>query len=429
MKKLLASLLACAMLLSLAACGGGSGSGSGTGAAGSAGGNADGKVHLTFFNTKSEIQAAMTEMADAYNASHDDVYMEIYYSNDTVAAHMATKYASNDPYVISMVDTKDIYSLGPEHAIDLSDQPYVPNTTEAVEIDGKVLGVPICVEGRGLIYNADPIEAITGETFDPTKYATLDAFKGLLDQLKAGGMEAPVGIMKEDWSLGAHFLAEVYEKRPDIDTFLADMKAGKVDLMQDAMFNGLMDTFDTLKANNYAAASPIAAEREVSEQKLAEGEIAFMYGGCWDWSVLNAYDYSENMGIMPVPENTDTDYNTKLIGAGSKYLMIDNTVSEEQQQAAKDFLTWLFTTDEGNKWLTEDFAMVPAYSNISAENLDPLGSSISKYYSEGKMFPGYNYTPDDHYSKLGAEMQKYLADQCSREDLASAIEAYWTTVQ
>ena len=54
-----------------------------------------------------------------------------------------------------------------------------------------------------------------------------------------------------------------------------------------------MDFFDVMKDNNYAKSSAISAEREVTEQKLAEGEIAFMFGGNWDWSVLNQYDYTE----------------------------------------------------------------------------------------------------------------------------------------
>ena len=70
-----------------------------------------------------------------------------------------------------------------------------------------------------------------------------------------------------------------------------------------------MDFFDVMKDNNYAKSSAISAEREVTEQKLAEGEIAFMFGGNWDWSVLNQYDYTENMGLMPVPQNTDDGSN------------------------------------------------------------------------------------------------------------------------
>ena len=40
----------------------------------------------------------------------------------------------------------------------------------------------------------------------------------------------------------------------------------------------------------------------------------------------------------------------------------------------------------------------------------------------------YDYDPDDHYSKLGMEMQRYLADQCTREQLAEAIQNYWANV-
>ena len=423
MKKTLVFVLAAVMLLSLAACGGGGDT------AGGGGGNS-GDIQVTIFNTKSEINSAMEEMAAAYSESHEGVHIEVYMSNDTVAAHMATKYASNDPYVISMVDAKDIYSLGPEHAIDLSDQPYVANTSDAIEIDGKVLGVPFCVEARGVIYNATAIEAITGAQFNPDDYKTLDAFKGLLDELVAGGMEKPVGIMKEDWSLAGHFLAEVYEMQDDMDAYVEDMRAGNVDLMSDARFNALLDYFDVMKEYNYAASSPVAAERETSEMMLAEGQLAFMFGGNWDWAQMAAFETSEKIGMMPVPQNTSDNWNTVMMGGGSKYLFVDNaaSISDEQRQAAKDFLTWLFTDAEGNKWLTEDFMLVPAYTNIAATSLDPLGAAVNEYFVNGKTVMGYNFLPDDHYSKMGAEMQKYLAGQCTREELASAIETYWTSL-
>lgn len=428
MKKLLSLALASAMMLSLAACGGG-GDNPGAGGGGGGGGK-PGDVEVTIFNTKSEIQAPMEQMASEYSASHEGVHIEVYMSNDTVAAHMANKYASKDPYVISMVDAKDIYSLGPEHAIDLSDQPYVANTSDAISIDGKVLGIPFCVEARGLMYNASAIEKITGKTFNPDDYKTLDAFKGLLAELKAGGMEAPVGIMKEDWSLAGHFLAEVYEMQNDMDAYVADLKAGKVNLMSDARFNALMDYFDVMKENNYAAASPIAAERETSEMKLAQGEIAFMFGGNWDWAQMAAFETSEKIGMMPVPQNTSDKWNTVMMGGGSKYLFVDNadSITEEQRKAAKDFLNWLFTDPAGNKWLTEDFMLVPAYTNIAAASLDPLGAAVNEYFVSGKTVMGYNFLPDDHYSKMGAEMQKYLAGQCDRAALAASIEAYWKSV-
>ena len=387
---------------------------------------ADDKVSITIFNSKMEVQSQFEEMAEKY-AEDNGINVEVYYSNDTVAAHLATKYSSGDPYTLAMVDAKDVYSLAKDHAIDMSDQEWVKNTNYAIGIDDQINGFPMCVEARGLIYNADAIEAITGETFNPDDYKTLDSFKELIEQLKEGGMETPTGIMKEDWSLGGHFLSQVSEEQPDVEEFITKLHEGEADLINNEKFNSLMDFFDVMMENNYAKDSAIAAEREVTEMMLAEGEIAFMYGGNWDWSVINAYDYTENMGMMPIPQNTDDGTNEKLVGGGSKYFMIDSsdTTTDEQRQAALDFLEWLADSEEGQKFITEDCALVPAFSNNENEVADPLGKSVKKYADEGAMIDNYNYMPDDHISLCGAIFQKYLAGQMDRAEFATEIEDYW----
>ena len=189
-----------------------------------------------------------------------------------------------------------------------------------------------------------------------------------------------------------------------------------------------MDTFDVLKEYNYAADSPVAAEREVSEQKLAEGEIGFMFGGNWDWSMINQYEYTENMGMMPVPQNTSDDTNTKLVGGGTKFMMIDNSsdTSDEQRQAAKDFLNWLVSDADGNSFLSEECAVVPAFSNIEAKSLDPLSTSVKSYADAGNMIAAYDHNPDDFITECGGIMQKYLAGKIDRAGLASELEGYWS---
>lgn len=425
MKKIIALILALTMVMALAACGGNGGSAP---AADNKGGE---EVVVTIFNTKSEITTQMEEMAEKYSAEHEGVKIEIYYSNDTVAAHMATKYASNDPYVISMVDAKDVYSLGAEHALDLSGEKWVEQTSQAISVDGKVYGFPVCVEARGIIYNADAIKNVTGKDFDPTSIKTTADFQALIDELIAGGMTDPCGIMKEDWSLGAHYLGQVFEQQADPDAYIAGIKDGSIKFIEDKKFNDLMDTFDVLKANNYAKAAPISAEREVTEQKLAEGEIAFMFGGNWDWAVINAYDYTENMGIMPVPNNSGDGTSDKLDGGGSKYYFIDNSeyITDAQREAAKDFLNWLVFEAEGQDFLVNTCALVPAFANITLPVSDPLGISVKAYADAGNLTPDYNYMPDDHYSKCGASFQKYLAGEIDRAGFAEELTAYWATAE
>ena len=257
MKKILTLLLISAMTIGLTACGGSASSSEAS----------DGKVAITIFNSKNEIQEHLEEAAAAYGEANN-VDIEVYYSQDTVSAHLATRYASEEPYTINMVDAKDVYTLGAQYGYDMSGSKWIDDTDYAITVDDKVIGFPVCIEARGVLYNADAIKTALGEDFDPDSIKTLDDFKAFLDRLVAAGMESPTAILKPDWSLAAHYLQHVYEERADVDGFMADLYAGKVDLMQDEKFNALMDTFDVLKAYNLFKEGPISAEDEQVHQAL-----------------------------------------------------------------------------------------------------------------------------------------------------------------
>ena len=139
MKKALALVLALTMVFALVACGGGNSGGS----------SASGET-LKIFNSKMEIQSQMEEMAAEYSKAKG-VNVEVYYSSDTVAAHMATRYASNEPYALAMVDAKDVYSLGAEHAVDLSGEKWVGACCPEIESCPRTFA---CRTAQGLILEA-----------------------------------------------------------------------------------------------------------------------------------------------------------------------------------------------------------------------------------------------------------------------------------
>ena len=423
-RKLLVALLSFVMVFAMTACGGGGG---GEEAEGS-GGAGDGKS-ITLFNSKNEIQENFEDLAKTYE-EETGVHVEVYYSQDTVAAHLATKYASKAPYTINMVDAKDIYSLGKQYGADMSGMDWVADTDYAISVDDKVLGFPTCIEARGILYNTAAIKEALGEDFDPSKIQTLDDFKAMCDQLKAKGMEAPTAILKPDWSLAAHYLQQVYEEREDPDAFVQDLYAGKVDLMKDEKFNALMDTFDVLKEYNMFKNEAITVEDDMVHKAMSEGQDAFQFGGCWEWNDLLTYDYNGPVGIMPVPQNLKDDYTGKLVGGGSKYFYVDASeyTSEADQEAGKAFLNWLATSDEGKKFVSDTCGMVSPFKSNTVECTNDIGKVVKEYVDAGNLVPNYDYDPDDHYSKLGIEMQKYLGDQFTREELAKAIQDYWANV-
>ena len=381
-------------------------------------------TELTVFNSKSEVQTQFEEEATAYSDAAG-VDMTVTMSNDPVITHMGTKYSSNDPYVLSMVDAKDIYSLTPEHGIDLADLDAAADTDYAIEIDGKVAALPFCVEARGVMYNKTAIEDITGEEFDPASVATLDDFKVLLDKLVEGGMEAPVAIMSEDWSLAAHYIAQVVEEQEDPEAYVQALCAGEGDIINNEKFNSLMDTFDVLMEYNYAKDAAATADRNTSEDMLAWGDVAFMFGGNWDWSLIVQSESDSEMGMMPVPQNTDDGTNEKLVGGGSKYFFIDSSVSEEQQQAAKDFLNWMAKDADGQDFITNKCALISPYKSNTLDVADPLSVCVKAYADAGSLIDNYLFFPDDHITMVGASMQKYLGGKIDRQGLADELTEYW----
>lgn len=415
-KRAISLTLTLAMILALVICG-------------SASASAAGKVSITIFNSKNEIQEHLEEAAEEYGKANG-VDIEVYYSQDTVSAHLSPRYAAKDPYTINMVDAKDVYSLGAIYGYDMTGEDWVSDTDYAISVDGKVVGFPVCVEARGILYNADAIEATLGEEFDPESIKTLDDFKAFLDRMVAGGMELPTAILKPDWSLAAHYLQHVYEEHTDVDAFIQDLYDGKVDLMQDAKFNALMDTFDVLKEYNYFKAAPISAEDALVHQVLSEGVDAFQFGGCWEWNDIIDYDYTGNIGLMPIPQNLEDEFTGKMVVFGSKYFYVDNSESttDEQRAAAVDFLNWFALSDDAKTLVSDTCAMISPFKSNDVPCANDIGVSVKKYADAGLTISSYDYDPDDHYSKLGMEMQRYLADQCTREQLAEAIQNYWANV-
>ena len=240
-----------------------------------------------------------------------------------------------------------------------------------------------------------------------------------------------------DWSLGAHYLALAYggqsPDRAKVDQFITDLKAGTVDLASNAVFNGLMDTFDLMKNYNIDKASPLSGTYERGPEVLGKGEVGIWFQGNWAWPQIHSFDTANGQyGFLPVPvSNNSEDFgNTQISAAVSKRILIDKEKSTPaQQEAAKKFLDWMVYQDKGQDFLVNQASVIPAFSNITLEPADPLGKSISEYIKAGKIEESMSALPADHWSKLGASMQKYLADVIDRQGLAQEIQAYWTNVK
>lgn len=443
MKKTAALVLTATMAMGvMTGCGGSSGTASTAGQAG--GSEAAGAVEvaegtaqkISFLNSKGEIQAALEDMAAAFEAK-TGIQVDILAcgAGEVPYTKITSMYNSGTAPTMAMLDTTDIVALAEEYALDLSDEAWIAECEDSVtKVNDKVYSFPFCIEGRGIIYNRAAIENTLGHEFDADSINSLDALKAVLEELRAAGMENPVVISKEDWSLGAHQLGFIYDAY-DGTTAGADEIIGKLtDGSQKAIeydrFNQFMDTMDVLLQYNINGKDPLGALYEQDPIYLADGDAAFWLNGCWAWPNLNdsGAEAEDGYGFIPwILGNDSSDFaNNGIQAAASKQVMIDKKqASAEEQAAAKAFIDWIVNDEEGQRMLVEDAAVIPACKNNTVEPLDPLGKDIKAKMAADKTFSASFIAPGDHWSVMGAEMQKYIAGQQTREDVASALDAYW----
>lgn len=443
LKKAAALVLTAAMAAGvLAGCGG---SGTSATAAQTAGGDGGavaaeaggGKAQkISFLNSKGEIQAALEDMAAAFEGK-TGIQVDILAcgAGEVPYTKITSMYNSGTAPTMAMLDTTDIVALAEEYALDLSDQAWIAECEDSVtKVNEKVYSFPFCIEGRGIIYNRTAIEEALGREFDADAVNSLESLQAILKELRAAGMENPVVISKEDWSLGAHQLGFIYDTY-DGTTAGADEIIGKLtDGSQKAIdydrFNQFMDTMDVLLQYNINGKDPLGALYEQDPIYLADGDAAFWLNGCWAWPNLSdsGADAEDGYGFIPWVLGSDaSDFaNTGIQAAASKQVMIDKKqASPEEQEAAKAFIDWIVNDAEGQRMLVEEAAVIPACKNNAVEPVDPLGKDIKTKMAEGKTFSSSFIAPGDHWSVMGAEMQKYIAGQQTREDVASALDAYW----
>ena len=164
------------------------------------------------------------------------------------------------------------------------------------------------------------------------------------------GIEKPVSLAKEDWSLGAHHLQYIYETYDGTSEgaakIIEELKNGDVKVESYDRVYELLDMFDVLKKYNVAKGDPLGADYDEMAIDLADGKTAFWFNGNWAWPNLEeaGAESEDEYGFLPYFMNNDPDdfVNSKIQASPSKQVMMDSIVATEKEQAAaKEFLNWI----------------------------------------------------------------------------------------
>jgi len=389
-----------------------------------------GGITLTFMNSKPEISEELENILDSWGEAHN-VKFE-FYETSTPGDTLTQKYASGDGPTLAVVDSLQIVEMGEEKMLPLNGEAWEDETTLGWYVGDNLYGMPLTVESQCLIVNKKAIEETLGREFDKNEYTTTEAFEGLLKELQENGMEGPMILLSEVWSIAGHLFAQLMNFQDGTAEgcyqFVDDIKAGK-DCFENEMFKNEMEIFRIYTEYNINKDDPLAAVYDLNCAYLVDGDAAIMSNGTWVWPDLAAMGANpDDFTIMAHPINNE-DLTGRVYAGATKFIVVDNTTAtEEQQAAAKDFLYYLTMTDEGQKALVEDCGIVSAFTNNPYAPEDPVNSALATdYMSEGLTVNTVPFgAPSDFPTIITPYIQKLVTGLGTDRELADALNEYWT---
>ncbi|MDT2704698.1 ABC transporter substrate-binding protein [Enterococcus dispar] len=425
-KKVGAGLLLSGVALTIAACGNSGDSGSGN-----SGGSSD-QTEIDIFQFKVEFKDQFEKLAKEYEEKNPDIKInvETVGGGSDYGAALKSKFSSgNEPNIYNIGGPEDV-NMWVDSLTDLSDtesaKQALDGTLTGATKDGKVLGLPYNIEGYGVLYNKEifekaGIDASTIKSLDDLETAakTLDSKKSEL------GIDAPFALAaKEQWITGLHGSNAFLNAEFDNDVMKA-YESKTVEFKYGDQFKKYLDI-----SNKYSVQPTNSLDySQQIEQLFSNGKVAMTQQGNWVYPTIEGINKdlaNKNIGLLPIPIDGVTE-GTIPVGV-PMYWGVNPNASDEEIKASKDFLDYLYTSDEGKKIVLEDFKFVPAYKGYDTDKIsDPLSKDVYTYYTDGNttgwVFMGYPAGWGEQ--TLGAEIQKYVAGDASWDEVVKSAQDKW----
>jgi raffinose/stachyose/melibiose transport system substrate-binding protein len=440
MKKVLSFILLAALMLSLAACAStpattaapaATTTASAASATAAAGGE---KATIIITNGKGEIAKQFDQATKDFMAANPNITVEMYSVTVGDTVNIYDKLTSAGKVVtLAMVEPYSVNDKFADTVAVMDGAPWIAQTDAAFKnAAGNVVGFPFAIEGFGMVYNKAVVEkAVPG--FDPLSIKTRDQFIALLDKIVASGIAKPIAYQTEAWSVANHYSSQFINQAKDKIAFVADLKAGKFDYLNNAVWNGYYDTMDVLASKKYNVYGdrPLGSYYDEAHVKVGNGQAAMLFNGNWAYDSLKAAPGAD-FGFIPVPFTNDAnDPNAGKLSVGpTQVFIIDKSASPAEQAAAEKFLEWMVFDEKGMDFVVNQSQVISAFKNNPNKVANPLGIAISDAIAKGATldFPTNYVSAADYMNILGPAVQSYINKYITRKDLAKAFEDYYASL-
>ena len=413
--------------------------------------NNDGKATVRFLNFKPEVADVYNEIAKAYKDETGNTLIVETAASGNYEQTLTAKMGTNEAPTLFQINGPKGYANWKDYCADLSDTELYKHLTDkslAVVSDGKVYGIPYVVEGYGIIYN----KAITDKYFalenKTTEYKSMDEIKSF-DALKSvvedmqknakalgiNGVFASTSLKTgEDWRWQTHLAnIPVYYEFEDKNTDLSSDETKTIDFKYADNFKKIFDLY----INNSVTDKKKLGSKIVDESmaEFALGQCAMVQNGNWAWGQIDNVKgnvvEAENVKYLPIYMGLEGEENQGLCIGTENFFAINAKASDTEQKAAEDFMYWLFSSEKGKEFVTDELELIAPFDTFTEDERpeDPLAQEVIRWMNNADVttipwnftvFPSAAFKAD-----FGAALLQYAQGTKSWDEVKSLFTERW----
>lgn len=389
---------------------------------------------IRYLNFKPEIADKYKALAAEYEKETGVRVVVDTAANNAYEQTLAAKMSTSEAPTLFQINGPKGYATWADYCADLSDtELYRHLSDKNLAIggaDGGVYGIPYVVEGYGIIYN----RAITDKYFaladratsftsmaDIKNFADLSALvRDMTAKKSALGIEGVFASTSlksgEDWRWQTHLAnLPIYYEFRDRGIDLSSDATKTIEFSHDGNFKNI---FDLYLGNSVTDRRTLGTKSVVdSMAEFALGKCAMVQNGNWAWSqiadVTGNLVRAEDIRYLPIYTGVDDEESQGLCIGTENFYAINKKASAEEQKAAADFIYWMYSSDYGKHYITEELGFIAPFDTFTEDEVpsDPLAKEVLRYMQDGTLvsvpwnftvFPSQKFKDD-----FGASLLRY----------------------
>lgn len=409
---------------------------------------------IYFLNFKPEIAEVYEKIAKDYETETGIKVKVNTAAAGTYETTLKSEIAKKDAPTIFQINGPVGFQNWKDYSADMKDSELYSHLTDkslaVTEGDG-VYGIPYAVEGYGIIYNnaiMDKYFALTDRATTVASMAEVNNFatlKAVVEDMQA--RKADLGIdgvfastsmaAGEQWRWQTHLanLPLYYEFKDNTafdNTVLAGLAANEIEFKYAENYKNVFDLY----TNNSSVEKGLLGAKTVNDSMadFALGKCAMVQNGNWAWSQISSVDgntVNENdIKFMPIYTGVAGEETQGLCVGTENYFAINSQVSEAKQKASMDFLNWLFTSDTGKAYVTNELGFIAPFDSFTdAEKpSDPLSKEVLAWMEKDTTSVVWTFAAfpsEDFKNAFGDALLEYVQGGLDWDQVVTVVKESW----